>query len=350
MTPDLLTLSFILSGSGLSLSSFSVMQELVSQLRINLVMISHQVSFSYMEFYQPKLESYFKCIDKQQVSNTSDCANLERLESGFDLKGEDITFSYPRQSDNQQEKPTTPTKPALQNLSFHFETGKMHALVGDNGCGKTTLVQLISQLYTTYSGTIILNGNDIKKYNVKELRNRMSVMFQDIAKPPFFSVAENIGIGDISAISDLETIAAAAKEHNVSDFISLDTIIGDLYQQHKDPDEKWQADLSGGQWQKIALARTFMKGKEADLVILDEPTSALDVEAEHQFFQQLKSLREDKTTIFITHKYVTTATADCIHFMQGGKIVEKGTHSELMANKGEYARRYTLQTQGYTNT
>jgi ATP-binding cassette subfamily B protein len=107
--------------------------------------------------------------------------------------------------------------------------------------------------------------------------------------------------------------------------------------------------LSGRHWQKIALARTFIRAKEADLVILDESTSALGAEAEHRFFQQLKSLRKDKTTIFITHKYVMTATADCIHFMQGGKIVERGTHSELIAYKGEYARRYTLQTQGYTS-
>lgn len=349
MSSDLLTIGFIqCGGTGLSMSEFGFMLEMVTRLRTNLMLITH-LSFNYMEMVDPKIQSYFKCLDMQQIPNTSGCAILETLETGFDLKGHDITFCYPHQSDDRQEKASALAKPALENLTFHFETGKMHALVGDNGCGKTTLVQLLSQLYTTYSGTIMINGNDIKAYNVKDVRNRMSVMFQDVAKPPFFSVAENIGIGDISAISNLETIKAAAKEHNVSDFISLDTIIGDLYQQHKDPDEKWQADLSGGQWQKIALARTFMR-KEADLVILDEPTSALDVEAEHRFFQQLKSLRKDKTTIFITHKYVTTATADCIHFMQGGKIVERGTHSELMADKGEYARRYALQTQGYANS
>jgi len=324
------------------------MLEMVRSLKTNMRMVSGY-GFNYISGVLPELQDYFKCLDMEQIPDTSCHGTLERLNTGFEVRGKDITFCYPNQTD-QGEKTSPAPKPAPQNLTFHFETGKIHALVGDNGCGKTTLVQLVSQLYQTYSGTMTINGKDAKTYNIKEVRKHMSVMFQDIAKAPFLSVAENIGIGDISTMSNPDIIEAAAKEHNVSDFISLDTIIGDLYEQDKDTDEKWQADLSGGQWQKIALARTFIRAKEADLVILDEPTSALDVEAEHQFFQKLKSLRKDKTTIFITHKYVTTATADCIHFMQGGKIVEKGTHSELMANKGEYARRYTLQTQGYTSS
>jgi ABC-type multidrug transport system fused ATPase/permease subunit len=176
-------------------------------------------------------------------------------------------------------------------------------------------------------------------------------MFQDIAKLFHFSVLENIGLGDTSLLStDPAKIEAVAKQHHVTNFISLDTVIGDLYQVHKDPDEKWQTELSGGQWQKIALARTFIKAQDADLIILDEPTSALDAEAEYQFFQQLRTLRKDKTTIFITHKYVTTATADCIHFMKGGRIVERGSHAELMASQGEYAKRYRFQTQGYNES
>src|SRR5271169_4774996 len=166
MSLDLLTICFVYGGSGLSLSTFSFMLEMVNQLRINLIMIAHR-SANYMEWIYPNVQSYFKSLDMQQVSNISGCAVLETLETGFDLKGEDITFRYPHQSDDQQEKPSTPPKPALENLKFHFETGKMHALVGDNGCGKTTLVQLLSQLYTTYSGTIRINGIDIKAYNIK---------------------------------------------------------------------------------------------------------------------------------------------------------------------------------------
>ena len=280
---------------------------------------------------------------------------VQRSPAGFDLRGENITFHYPHQPDTEEDVKYTTTasqsKPALDNMSFHFEAGKMHALVGDNGCGKTTLVQLMSQLYTNFSGNLILNGHNIKEYDLNEVRSQVSVMFQDIAKLKLFSVFENIGIGDVNALAmNHGAIQAAAAEHNVTDFISLNTIIGDLHQMHKDPGEKWQAELSGGQWQKIALARTFLKGEDADLIILDEPTSALDVHAEHQFFQQLKTLRKGKTTIFITHKYVTTATADCIHFMKKGKIVERGNHTELMASNGEYARRYTLQTQGYTES
>jgi len=323
------------------------MLAVISGLKINLTLIAFHGE-SLLQTSIPQIQAFFRCVDMHSQSVTSPSTPLEQLKAGFEVKGEDVTFHYPHQSD-QKEKPVTP-KNALQNLSFHFEAGKMHALVGDNGCGKSTLVQLISQLYTNYAGKISINGLDVRKCSLTELRSRMSVMFQDVAKLRLLSVAENIGIGDLSTMSNPDLIEAAAQTHNISDFISVDTIIGDLYQQHKDPDEKWQVDLSGGQWQKVALARTFMKAKEADLMILDEPTSALDVGAEHQFFQQLKSTRKDKTTIFITHKYVTTATADCIHFMHEGKIVERGTHSELMANKGEYARRYTLQTQGYTGS
>jgi ATP-binding cassette subfamily B protein len=282
---------------------------------------------------------------------------LRRQKAGFDLRGVNLTFSYPHQPETANEKKPkpepspTPGKCVVENLSFHFEAGKVHALVGDNGSGKSTLVQLISQLYDSYSGTIYLNDYDIKEYRLSEIRSHMSVMFQDIAKLFRFSVLENIGIGDASLLSTNHSkIEAVAKEHHVTEFISLDTVIGDLYQVHKDPEEKWQAELSGGQWQKIALARTFIKAKDADLIILDEPTSALDAEAEYQFFQQLTKLRKDKTTIFITHKYVTTATADCIHFMKGGRIVERGSHAELMASEGEYARRYRFQTQGYTES
>jgi ATP-binding cassette, subfamily B, bacterial len=232
--------------------------------------------------------------------------------------------------------------------SFHFEAGKMHAIVGDNGSGKSTLVQLISLLYDDYSGTIRINGQDIKKYDPEDIRSHMSIMFQDFAQLQRLSVRENIGIGNVKSMeTELGSIDAIAAEYNITDFINLDTVIGNLFNDHKDPDEKWQTDLSGGQWQKIGLARAFMRASDADLMVLDEATSALDVKSEHQFFHRLKTLRKDKTTIFITHEYITTASADCIHFMQNGKIVEKGTHAELMENDGEYAKRYMLQTQGH---
>jgi ATP-binding cassette, subfamily B, bacterial len=306
--------------------------------------------------FLPPIRSYFECIDmRRPIHPRLATRPLQRNAAGFDMKGENITFHYPHQPNTGEDVKYSTTgsqsKPALQEMSFHFEAGKMHALVGDNGCGKTTLVQLMSQLYTNFSGRITLNGHNIKDYDINEIRSHVSVMFQDIAKLQRFSVFENIGIGDVNALAmnqgAIETVAA---EHKVTDFISLNTVIGDLHQVHRDPGEKWQAELSGGQWQKIALARTFLKGHDADLIILDEPTSALDVHAEHEFFQQLKTLRKGKTTIFITHKYVTTATADCIHFMKKGKIVERGNHAELMASNGEYASRYTLQTQGYTET
>ena len=137
-----------------------------------------------------------------------------------------------------------------------------------------------------------------------------------------------------------------AAENGVTNFVSLDTVLTDLSSSAKDPHETWRSDLSGGQWQKIGLARAFMKD-DAGLLILDEPTSALDVEAEHEFFKQIRQRRRGKTTIFITHKFNTTKSADCILFIKHGKVWESGSHTELLELDGEYARLYKLQTEGY---
>jgi ABC-type multidrug transport system fused ATPase/permease subunit len=354
VTRDCLSIGLIVSAAPIQLATFNLMLSIMTSFGMNLSNLTMYCDIIGC-IYLPKIQAYFRCLDMRLPPPPSALSRvLKRQDAGFDLQGVNITFCYPHQSEPAEETkqkddiPVTAGKPVLENLSFHFEAGKMHALVGDNGSGKSTLVQLITQLYDTHAGTIYLNGYDIKQYRVSEIRSHMSVMFQDIAKLFRFSVLENIGLGDTSLLStDPAKIEAVAKQHHVTDFISVDTVIGDLYQVHKDPDEKWQAELSGGQWQKIALARTFIKAQDADLIILDEPTSALDAEAEYQFFQQLRTLRKDKTTIFITHKYVTTATADCIHFMKGGRIVERGSHAELMASQGEYAKRYRFQTQGY---
>lgn len=341
---DCLSLCVILFGAGCSLTSYELIFSTAVKLRTDLVALMNQSEIWYSYWIQ-HIGTYFKCVDMRRPPTRSpDLRPLQRKSHGFDIKGYGITFQYPQSIDHGQNKPA---KRALDNLDFHFEAGKTHALVGDNGSGKTTLVQLISQLYNLYSGQLSLNGYDIKQYDVDEVRSHMSVMFQEVAKLRGFSVSENIGIGEVAAMDNLALVTEMARQHHITDFISVDTVIGDLSQTDRDADEKWQGNLSGGQWQRIALARTFMRAKDADLIILDEPTSALDVDAEYQFFQQLKKSRRGKTTIFITHKYVTTATADCIHFMQGGRIVERGTHAELMSGKGEYARRYILQTRGF---
>lgn len=319
-------------------------------IKANLVYLETTLQY-FFDFWIFKLQSYFKCIDMAKRANHAGSRELEPKEEGFDLKGENISFTYPGRRNTGTPKDvdkTSELNSALRDLCFHFEAGKMHVIVGDNGSGKTTLVHLISLLYDNYTGTIEVNGHDVKEYDPSKIRSHMSVMFQETARLFNFSVRENIGIGDIDALeNDPDAIDKIAAEHKVDEFIKLDTVIGNLLNQHKDPDETWQQEVSGGQWQKIAVARTFMRAKTADLVILDEPTAALDVDAEVQFFQRLRESRKGKTTIFITHKYITTITADCIHFMQGGKITERGNHAQLMADQGEYARRFMLQTQGY---
>ena len=327
------------------------MLSILRSLRTNIIHLDISVHH-FKEYCLPSVQSYFRCIDMQARPALLDSRILERQTNGFDLSGDGITFRYPKRETIPLAIPVDmsedPQKPALDNLTFHFDAGKIHAIVGDNGSGKSTLVYLLSQLYKDYTGIIKLNGHDIKEFNPDEIRSHVSIMFQEVAKLVNFSVRENIGIGEISILEEnSKIIDAIAAEFKVTDFINLDVVIGNLEKKNKDPDEKWQNELSGGQWQKIALARAFMRAKTADLLIFDEPTSSLDIPSEMLFFQHLRESRKNKTTIFITHKYVTTPTADVIHFIQDGRIVERGSHSELMASQGEYARRYLAQTQGY---
>ena len=306
------------------------------------------------------LRQYFELLDqgegeRKNILATTYSATLEdrATSAGLEVELQDVSFAYPTETTQDIWDPyaevipiDSPSPYALQNFNFKFEKGKLYSIVGQNGAGKTTLVQLLACLYHPTSGTITVNGRNVLDYDPNEIRANISVLFQDFSRFEFLSARETIEIGNLKDPEKQKKAEFLAAENGVTNFVSLDTILTDLSSSPKDPHETWRSDLSGGQWQKIGLARAFMRD-DAGLLILDEPTSALDVEAEHEFFKQIRQRRQGKTTIFITHKFNTTKSADCILFIKHGRVWESGSHTELLKLDGEYARLYKLQTEGY---
>ncbi len=241
-----------------------------------------------------------------------------------------VSFSYPG-SDVE----------VLRDINFHIQPGERIALVGLNGAGKTTLIKLLTRLYDPTEGQILLDGVDLREYDLKSLHQRFGVIFQDFVRYQF-TVRENIGFGQVDALDDLGRIQDAADRGGASPIIEkmpqgYDTMLGRRW-------EKGQ-ELSGGQWQKIALARAFMR--EAEVLVLDEPTSALDAEAEYEVFRRFGELMEGRIAVLISHRFSTVRMADRIVVLSAGKIIELGSHAELMALDGAYARLFNLQAEGY---
>jgi ATP-binding cassette, subfamily B, bacterial len=244
---------------------------------------------------------------------------------------ENVTFGYPGSEQN-----------ALTDLSFTVKPGETMAVVGRNGAGKTTLFKLICRLYDPRQGRILIDGVDIRDYEPDELRRQIGAMFQDYVTYQA-TAAENIGLGDLPQIEDRGAIVQAGQEGGADELIAklpagYDTALG-----------KWfdaGVNLSGGEWQKVALARAFMR--EAPILLLDEPTAALDAQAEYDLFERLKSLTSGKTAVYISHRFSTVRRADRILFLEHGRLVEEGTHEELMRLDGRYARLFRMQAAAYT--
>lgn len=247
------------------------------------------------------------------------------------IRFENVSFTYPGA-----------TKPALEDISLQLKPGEKLAIVGENGSGKTTLIKLLTRLYTPSSGRILLDGLDLEMWRTDLLRSRIGVIFQNFVQYQF-TVGENVGVGDVEYMSDRDRWQTATEKGMAKPFIEslpdgFSTQLGRWF--------KGGQELSGGQWQKIALSRAFMR-IYADILVLDEPTAAMDAEAEATIFEHFRSLTQKQMVVLISHRFSTVRMADRIIVMADGKIIEQGTHPELLQLGGRYARLFTMQAAGY---
>jgi ATP-binding cassette subfamily B protein len=243
---------------------------------------------------------------------------------------EDVGFRYPGAE-----------RWAVRHLDFTLKAGEVVALVGENGAGKTTLVKLLTRLYDPDEGRILLDGRDLRDYDLDQLRGSMGVIFQDFVRYNF-TAGDNIAVGRIAARDDQARIARAARSSQA------DEVIAGLpagYNQRIGKRFKNGVELSGGEWQKVAIARAYMR--EAEVLILDEPTAALDARAEFEVFQRFKELSKGKTAVLISHRFSSVRMADRIFVLADGKVEAAGTHEELLAKPGLYAELFELQAAGY---
>jgi ATP-binding cassette, subfamily B, bacterial len=230
---------------------------------------------------------------------------------------------------------------AVRGMSFTLRAGEVLALVGENGAGKTTLVKLLARLYDPDEGRILLDGHDLREYDLDALRANIGVIFQDFVRYDL-TAAENIAVGRIEARGDRARIAGAA-ERSLADEVIAKLPAG--YDQRIGKRFRTGVDLSGGEWQKVAIARAYMR--DAQVLILDEPTAALDARSEFEVFQRFKELSEGKTAVLISHRFSSVRMADRILVLAGGKVEAMGTHDELLAQGGRYAELFELQAAGY---
>lgn len=233
-------------------------------------------------------------------------------------------------------------KPALDDVSFRIEPGQMLALVGQNGSGKTTLLKLITRLYEVQGGRILLDGLDIREWDVEALRARFALVFQDFARFKM-TAGENIGAGDVDAWTDEERWERAGKRGLAHEFIEP---MPDGYHSQLGKWFRGGTELSGGQWQKVALSRAFMR--EGDqIAVLDEPTAALDPDAEQGILEHVRQIRGKQSILLISHRFGSVRVADRIVVLDKGRVAEAGDHDALMARHGLYQRLFTLQAAGY---
>ncbi|WJH33369.1 ABC transporter ATP-binding protein/permease [Paenibacillus sp. CC-CFT747] len=274
-----------------------------------------------------RIQDYFDYLDMEHIEGQESLSEVKEIKS---VEANRVSFHYP-----------STTRTIIDNLSLTIRPGERVAIVGENGSGKTTLAKLLTGLYTPTQGVIKMNELDIRKVDLRLIRNRMAVVFQDFNRYAV-SLQDNIGYGCYNSKEDQEKIVKAASLGGVTDFLPLmpngwGTMLTRQF--------SGGVDLSGGQWQKVAVSRAFMPN--ASLLLLDEPTASLDPVAETDAFRRFISILQDTTAILISHRLGLARYCDRILVLKDGKITEQGTHSELLLLNKEYARLWELQAQWY---
>ena len=278
------------------------------------------------------LEDYTSFLELG-ARGTAQVAGMGPAPRGFErLAVRGVHYSYP-----------TSARPALQDVSMELRAGEIIALVGENGSGKTTLAKLLCGLYPPASGEILWDGIDTRAYAPEELRRSIAVIFQEFARYQL-SVWDNLAVGDPSRAEDRDGQIAAARAAGAHGFLQAltngyDAILSPQF---------GGADLSLGQWQRVAIARAFFR--DAPFVVLDEPTAALDARSEFELFESIRTLCAQRTVLLISHRFSTVRSADRIYVLHEGKIVESGTHHQLMTKRGRYAEMFMLQASSYVDT
>ena len=250
------------------------------------------------------------------------------IKQGFEFRN--VSFHYPGNS-----------RLVLNGLNFHLHVGERVALIGENGEGKTTLVKLMTRLYDPIEGQVLLDGIDLREYDLDGLYREIGVIFQDFMRYEM-TARKNIAVGQIDAVNNLELLKRAAGKSMANEVIErlpLD------YEQMLGRRFESGVDLSGGEWQKVALARAYLR--DAQVLILDEPTAALDARSEFEVFQRFAELTTGKTALFISHRFSTVRMADRIVVLENGKVAEDGNHEELSRLGGRYAEMFEMQAASY---
>jgi ATP-binding cassette subfamily B protein len=277
------------------------------------------------------MQSYFAFINLQTSQKPVQFAKPVPLPFKQGVSFEKVSFSYPAGQET------------LRDISFVLKPGETVALVGENGAGKSTIVKLLSRLYDPTSGLIKVDNYEIHELDLKEWRDQLAVVFQDFCRYSF-SVEENIALGNQELLDNEPRIKQAAESAGAMEFVcklesAFKTQLGKQFEEG--------AELSGGEWQKLALARAFARKDKAQLLILDEPTSSLDPRSEYEVYRCFAELARGKTTLLITHRLAVTRLADRILVLKNGRLVEDGTHASLLACNGEYAALWRMQTERY---
>jgi ATP-binding cassette, subfamily B, bacterial len=247
------------------------------------------------------------------------------------IRFDDVSFRYPGTE-----------RWALRHLDLEIPAGQSLALVGHNGAGKTTFIKLLTGLYAPTEGRVLIDGVDVRSLPEEERYRRFAVVFQDFVELQT-SLRDNVGFGSVEHLGDEPRLQRAVDRGGAERLVArleqgLDTQLGRHFEKG--------VELSGGEWQSVALSRSFMR-EEAEVLVLDEPTSALDAQAEHALFERFRELTRGRTSILVSHRFPTVRMADRIVVVDGGSIVEEGSHEELTQQGGRYARLFALQAEGY---